>query len=193
MIKYTIHKHRLEGFRWLVFLGLFFGLMGLGSCSENKKTETASSAPQNPQTSVATPTGNELPQKEREETPSQQPNNEAGENAVMIFPEMEHNFGQVEEGTIVKHSFKFKNTGKVPLLISNASASCGCTASDWPKEPVLPGKESEIKVEFNTQGKPGQQVKTITLTANTNPSTTVLRLSGMVKGTSKMMGPLVNP
>ncbi|NJL12937.1 MAG: DUF1573 domain-containing protein [Microscillaceae bacterium] len=193
MMKYTILGNHRESLSQALFVGLFFGLMGLYSCAENKKAETASSAPQNPQNTVSAPTSNETGQKEPAQEPARQISKETGEKAMMAFPELEYNFGQVEEGAIVKHSFKFKNTGKVPLLISDASASCGCTASDWPKEPVLPGKESEIKVEFNTQGKPGQQVKTITLTANTEPTTTILRLSGMVKGTSKMMGPLANP
>ena len=92
------------------------------------------------------------------------------------------NFGVVDEGEIVKHIFKFKNTGKEPLIISNAKGSCGCTVPTWPKEPVPPGGMGEIKVEFNSKGKPGPQSKRVTVTANTNPSETYLEISGEVKG-----------
>ena len=91
-------------------------------------------------------------------------------------------FGVVNEGEIVKHMFKFKNTGSEPLVISNAKASCGCTVPVWPKEPIPPGGSGEIAVEFNTKGKPGAQSKQVTVTANTNPTETFLVVSGEVKG-----------
>src|SRR5580698_10167170 len=61
---------------------------------------------------------------------------------VMIFPEESFTFGEVPEGPQVTHEFKFTNTGKEPLVLSNVKASCGCTTPSWPKEPILPGKES---------------------------------------------------
>lgn len=92
------------------------------------------------------------------------------------------NFGVIDEGEVVKHVFKFKNTGKEPLIISNAKGSCGCTVPTWPKEPVPPGGMGEIKVEFNSKGKPGPQSKRVTVTANTNPTETYLEIAGEVKG-----------
>jgi hypothetical protein len=92
------------------------------------------------------------------------------------------NFGVIDEGEVVKHVFKFKNTGNEPLLISNAKGSCGCTVPTWPKEPVPPGGSGEISIEFNSKGKPGQQSKRVTVTANTNPSETYLEISGEVRG-----------
>ena len=59
----------------------------------------------------------------------------------------------------------FKNTGKTPLVISNAKGSCGCTVPEWPKEPVAPGATAELLVKFNSKGKPNQQQKTVTITA----------------------------
>jgi len=79
--------------------------------------------------------------------------------AKMSFEETVHEFGTVLEGAQVEHVFKFKNTGKVPLLISDAKATCGCTASSYPKEPVAPGASSEIAVRFNTAGKKNEQSK----------------------------------
>jgi len=92
------------------------------------------------------------------------------------------NFGVVDEGEVVKHIYKFKNTGTEPLIISNAKGSCGCTVPTWPKEPVPPGGTGELKVEFNSKGKPGPQSKRVTVTANTTPTETFLEISGEVRG-----------
>jgi hypothetical protein len=91
-----------------------------------------------------------------------------------------YDFGSVKDGDVVEKSFAFANTGEGPLVISNISASCGCTTPEWPKEPIAPGEESNITVRFNTTGKPGQQNKTVTITANTEPSTIELHLKGVV-------------
>jgi hypothetical protein len=100
--------------------------------------------------------------------------------AKLDFPEKEFEFGIVDEGDKVNHTFVFKNTGKVPLTITNARGSCGCTVPDWPKEPIAVGDSGEIKVVFNTKGKRNKQTKTVTLTSNTYPVNTVLTLKGEV-------------
>jgi hypothetical protein len=79
-------------------------------------------------------------------------------------------------------TFKFKNTGDKPLIISNAQGSCGCTVPDYPKEPVAPGASAEIKVKFNSKGKKGQETKFVTLTANTDPAETRLTIKANVIG-----------
>jgi hypothetical protein len=63
-----------------------------------------------------------------------------------------HDFGTLKEGPVAEHIFEFTNTGNAPLIIQNASASCGCTVPQWPKEPILPGKKGQIKVSYTTQG-----------------------------------------
>lgn len=63
-----------------------------------------------------------------------------------------HDFGTLKEGPVADHVFEFTNTGNAPLIIQNASASCGCTVPAWPKEPILPGKKGSIKVSYTTQG-----------------------------------------
>lgn len=92
----------------------------------------------------------------------------------------EFDFGIVSEGDIVNHKFKFKNTGQSPLVIDKATASCGCTVPDWPKHPIGVGETGEIKVRFDTKGKPNQQIKTISIMANTEPTLTRLRIKGFV-------------
>lgn len=83
------------------------------------------------------------------------------------FAEEVHDFGNITEGVVAEHTFKFKNTGEAPLIISSATASCGCTVPSWPREPIPVGGEGEILVKFDSKGKPGIQNKTVTITANT--------------------------
>lgn len=89
-------------------------------------------------------------------------------------------FGQIKQGEKVSYSYKFKNTGSTPLIISSASASCGCTVPSYPEEPIQPGEESKIDVVFDSNGKMGMQTKTITLVSNTIPNTKVLYLRGEI-------------
>lgn len=101
---------------------------------------------------------------------------------TMEFTDMTHDFGKIKDGDKVTHVFKFKNTGKEPLVIANAKGSCGCTVPEYPKEPVAPGASSEIKVEFNSKGKKGMQTKTVTINANTDPNPTRLTIKAEVEG-----------
>lgn len=96
------------------------------------------------------------------------------------FTEDNFDFGTIQEGDIVSHIFSFTNTGEAPLIISNASASCGCTVPQWPKDPIPVGGTGEIKVQFNSRNKPGVQNKTVTITANTFPKLTRLRIKANV-------------
>lgn len=78
-------------------------------------------------------------------------------------------FGTVIEGTICKHSFKFKNTGNVPLVIENVDVTCGCTVPRWDMKPIKPGDTSSVYIEFNTFNKMGMQAKGVNLTTNCIP------------------------
>ncbi|MBI1286737.1 MAG: DUF1573 domain-containing protein [Flavobacteriales bacterium] len=100
---------------------------------------------------------------------------------AFTFEKEVHDFGTIVQGEKVAYSFKFKNTGEGDLIITDAKGSCGCTIPEWPKEPIAPGAEGKIDVVFNSEGKSGQQNKKVTITANTNPATTVLAINGMVE------------
>ena len=110
------------------------------------------------------------------------------------FEEMEYDFGTINEGQVVEHLFNFTNNGQAPLVISNITASCGCTSPDWTKTPVQPGEKGFVKVVFNSTAKSGSQAPTVTIQANTNPTVTRLRMKGNVTpklaGASAPAGPL---
>ena len=100
--------------------------------------------------------------------------------AEMTFDNMVHDFGEIEEGDVIEHDFKFMNTSKHPLIIASATASCGCTRPTFPFITIAPGETNKISVEYHSVGKDGIQSPEITIVANTNPKTTVLKLSGKV-------------
>lgn len=102
------------------------------------------------------------------------------EVAQVTFETMEHDFGKIREGEKVTYRFKLKNTGTVPLKITDVKPSCGCTASDYTRSPVPPGGEGFVEVVFDSQGRTGTQQKTVTVYANTNPQAHVLRFKGEV-------------
>ena len=99
---------------------------------------------------------------------------------VFQFETTDHDFGTITEGQKVTYTYKFKNTGDAPLIVQEAKGSCGCTASDWSKMPIPPGGEGYVKAEFDSNGKPNVQNKTVTVTANTWPKQTVLKFKAMV-------------
>jgi hypothetical protein len=80
-----------------------------------------------------------------------------------------YDFGNLTDQKDAEHVFTFKNIGKTPLIISNASASCGCTVPEFPKEPIMPGKSGQIKVTFHTAGKNGPFDKTVYIMSNASP------------------------
>lgn len=100
---------------------------------------------------------------------------------TMDFEAVEHDFGNVEEGDVVEHVFKFTNNGDAPLIITDAKASCGCTVPSYPKNtPIAAGESGEMLVKFNTRGKPNQQMKQVRITANTESGREAIRIKAFV-------------
>lgn len=112
----------------------------------------------------------------------QQPAAPAGPTTEMSFAETTFDFGTIQEGEKVSHTYKFTNTGKEPLILSNAKGSCGCTVPKWPREPIPPGETADITVEFNSKNKKGKRNQKVTITANTNPPQSFIYLTGEVQG-----------
>ena len=103
------------------------------------------------------------------------------EAAVMDFEKIEHDFGTITQGENVSHIFKFKNTGKSDLLITDAKGSCGCTVPEFPRTPIKPGESGEMKVTFSSAGRNGMQSKTVDITTNTATGHQQLLIKASIK------------
>lgn len=109
-----------------------------------------------------------------------QTNTPPADAAKIEFTETTYNFGNIPEGPDATHLFKFKNTGKQPLILSNVKPSCSCTAPSWPKGAIMPGETAEITVTYGTAGRPGPFTKTVTVTSNATEPNLVLYIKGEV-------------
>jgi hypothetical protein len=94
------------------------------------------------------------------------PQEQAKSGPAITFETPEHNFGDIKQGDIVEHTFRFTNTGNQPLIIERVEVTCGCTSPSWTKEPVMPGKSGIVSAKFDSAGKLGQQKKPITIHSN---------------------------
>jgi hypothetical protein len=100
--------------------------------------------------------------------------------AVMTFDKTFHDFGQITQGTPQQTVFTFTNTGDAPLIITDATSSCGCTIPDYPKNtPIAPGQQGKMVVNFNGSGQ-NQVTKTINVQANTANGSELLKIQAFV-------------
>jgi hypothetical protein len=104
---------------------------------------------------------------------------------ITLLDSASYDFGTVNEGQVVEHTFRFRNDGVYPLIINNITSSCGCTTPEWPRDPVVANATSSIKVRFDSKNRTGPQAKTITVYANTEPANYDLRLKGIVNAVPK--------
>ena len=148
----------------------------LASCKEADKTadttsSTATTTTEAASTATATSTA----------TAQQNTVDPATLTKVEWLDGMDKDFGKIEEGKNLEVSFRFKNVGDKPLVISNVSASCGCTVPETPKKPYAPGETGVIKASFNSSGKSGAQAKQVNVFANLDPAMTTLNFRVEVK------------
>ncbi|MHA7110994.1 DUF1573 domain-containing protein [Sunxiuqinia elliptica] len=101
---------------------------------------------------------------------------------VVSFDEKAYDFGDINQGDEVEHTFTIKNSGKRDLIIRRVKTSCGCTAVTPEKKIISANESVPLKVKFNSRGKRGRQNKSITVITNDpkNP-TTILRVSTNIK------------
>ncbi len=86
---------------------------------------------------------------------------------AITWEKSEHDFGEINQGDKVHHTFRFINTGTEPLIITNVEVTCGCTVpKGWPRDPINPGYKGELEVLFNSSGKFGKQNKVVTVVSN---------------------------
>lgn len=104
------------------------------------------------------------------------------EKSPLEFETLVIDFGDIQKSDKpVETVFRFKNTGKDPIILSNVRPSCGCTIPEWTKDPVLPKKIGEIKVQYKNTHIVGTFSKTISVTSNKNPDNPItLTIKGKV-------------
>ncbi|MBN2274676.1 MAG: DUF1573 domain-containing protein [Bacteroidales bacterium] len=97
------------------------------------------------------------------------------------FHTADYNFGTIKEADgPVFYEFEYTNTGRVPLILNDVKATCGCTTPEWTKEPVVPGRQGSIKVKFDPKNRPGPFSKSITVICNADPPRHILTIKGTV-------------
>ncbi len=87
--------------------------------------------------------------------------------------------GEIPQGIPKPIEFEFKNTSKEPVVVVSAQGSCGCTSTDFPKTPVLPGATTKITAIFNAANK-GNFTKTVTVKIASEEAPVVLTFKGVV-------------
>lgn len=106
---------------------------------------------------------------------------EKKEPARIRFEQTSHNFGVIKESAgSVSYEFTFYNDGGSPLVITEATASCGCTRPEYPDRPIAPGKKGKIRVTYNPAGRPGPIDRNVTVRTNGKPKKVILKLLGNV-------------
>ena len=148
----------------------------IASCKEADKTAEATTT-----TSTAPAIETSTPAPNTAAAPQQNTVDPATLTKVEWLDGMDKDFGKIEEGKNLEVSFRFKNVGDKPLVISNVSASCGCTVPETPKKPYAPGETGVIKASFNSSGKSGAQAKQVNVFANLDPAMTTLNFRVEVK------------
>ena len=113
------------------------------------------------------------------------PTQENPSTAEITFASLVHDYGTIKKGADGNCEFKFTNTGKEPLIVSNVTTSCGCTVPSWSKEPIMPGKTGVIKVNYTKTDMVGTISKQITVFSNAKNGTIVLSIKGAVVDSDK--------
>ncbi len=100
---------------------------------------------------------------------------------IIYFYDTKHSFGEIKEGDVVKYAYRFKNTGPNPLMISRVDVTCGCTVPSFSKEPIQPGGEGEIMIQYNSAHHPGHQEKNVLVHSNAQEEAISISFDAEVK------------
>lgn len=142
--------------------------------ASSKAKSTKAKTPAKPATAAAKP-ATEL----KAATPQQPWVQKASETVKTEWEKIENDFGNIPQGIPATAKFKFKNTGTTPVTLKDVKASCGCTAPNWPKEPVMPGETSVIEATYNAAS-PNQFQKNVTVTVEGIAEPIILTIKGNV-------------
>jgi hypothetical protein len=166
---------KLMRFSFMAVLSLF---VLLTACNSDKKADDSNT--------VEAVSAKQAPANKANVKPTVTNNVPDGPKTKISFEDLSYDFGTITDGEKVRHTFKFKNDGAEPLLISNCKASCGCTVPQCPKNPIAPGEAGEITIEYNSKGKSRNKAegqvdqKIVQVIANTDPGTTRLTVKAKV-------------
>ncbi|MCS7153104.1 MAG: DUF1573 domain-containing protein [Bacteroidia bacterium] len=105
--------------------------------------------------------------------------------AQITFDKTEHDFGEIIEGPPAVYTFTFKNTSSKPVKLTSVKASCGCTTPSWTQDPVPPGGTGQVQASYDTKGRPGNFVKTITVQHDADDKPIILTIKGVVKNSNQ--------
>lgn len=164
-----------------------YNTVQISKIDREAKTFLGGNAPVSTQPITSTPSTNVAkPTAAQPNTPPVNPLEQkqpaVGPTTSIKFKDEVHDFGNVDVDTENSFAFEFTNTGTEPLTITNARGSCGCTVPNWPKKPVMPNQTATIDVVYRPNkgqvGKP--QEKTVTVTANTEPANTIVKIKAFV-------------
>lgn len=162
-----------------LILGL--SLTGLLWACDQKTADSTAAAQESSSPSAAVPASNTAAIDSAAISQAAQP---APAMAEFKFDKMDHDFGKIYQGDVVKHKFTFTNNGGAPLVISSVQPQCGCTATNYTKEAVPPGGKGEIELQFDSSGKEGQQNKMTTVFANVPGGSVALIFTAFVEAKS---------
>ena len=104
---------------------------------------------------------------------------EPAPTAVVRWQKDTYSFGEIKQAVPATAEFQFTNVGKAPVLITRVEGTCGCTVTDYAREPVQPGKSSKVTVTY-TAANPGSFHKTVTVVTNAGDAPHRLTLQGTV-------------
>jgi hypothetical protein len=160
----------------VIALTVIYGTFLKDSSSTPTQRERVTRQRANRQSNVAaTPPANNINQ-------PKPPTNQGPVNSPtkIVFDQMAYDFGDIDQNSENKMAFTFTNTGDKPLILESVTGSCGCTVPEYPKEPIMPGESSEIKVVYKPGKQKGMQNKLVTVIANTQPKDTRLNITANV-------------
>ena len=140
--------------KYLFIAGVSVLALVLASCKKNEKADPLNISEVAPPPKV--PTDDEMV-KEAQSKPI----------TSLALSENHFDFGKIKKGDVVEHKYEVSNTGDNPLIISQVKPGCGCTAPDYTKDPILPGKKGYITLKFDSGHFEGQVQKQAKVYANT--------------------------
>jgi len=159
---------------------------GIDSITGTKMPENTSPKPQRKPTkpnkrSVNKPKRKKKPEAKKESTSVVLPvKEEKKPTTEIIFKRNFYNFGEIVKGDTIDFKYSFTNMGTIPLIIKDATATCGCTLPEFPKEAIAPGQSGEITGMYISTNKKGPQNAMVKIVANTDPPIHKLVLEGKV-------------